>query len=200
MKYLNPSLESIIRNVTEGTANDICTAVLENSRTFLKSSPVAKLRSDYNQNKDGFFVQMFHVFDDFEYQGRKINPDKTICGLFEEMDAIYYSVIVNAVSHAERLGSKTTISKADYLKQSLEFREKLTKTISLMQDASIWLDDLTKRQGFGNGLVTNAIRNKLAGYGITDVSSLPNDVKILGKNALRLYDSYVREQSIIYKE
>ncbi len=181
-----PNLEGIataVKELTNGVKNKVIAQNIYNAITgTLRKNPLEKARKTYELNRKGFLVDSFEVFKPFLYEEREINPRETLDKFFKIGGELYKMVIERMSIGAEKLivGEPDTNG---YSKDIL-FKLLLNQEIGYAQDIASWVTYLSYR----GGVVGSKVRSKLSQLGITNPDYLAEDVEVLGKNILSLYD------------
>lgn len=131
---------------------------------------------------DSCMANYFDVFNPFEYGGRMIYPKNTLDKFFRTGEFIY-NVMTEQIS--ESAAVFVCSKKSNNKLMPTNFRDYIIKEISYAEDLALWATYLSKR----NGIVGSTVREKLEKFGISNPDSLAHDVKVIGENILKLYDS-----------
>jgi len=167
------------------------------------TDPLGKLKFKYNDlngpcMRNAFWVNQAGVFNEFSVEERTINPKQTLDSFFVNWTEIlnmasmrfakmYFGNDPKKVYPAPRDREETIVWKE-------KFRPLLSEEGRLAYDASLWIVDLTKRDGFLGRKVSNRVKESLSRYGIKDPTILPANVKIIADNVIAAYDSFEAAQ------
>ncbi len=156
-----------------------------------------KSHSQYAFARDGYLVNQFGVFDSFQFEQDYINPKLSLDDFFITGHKLHKFAVDRLNREAGKLSGNTSHSfsnKQEHSDWYTTTRALLEREFKNAQNIALWINYLSHREG----IVGNKVRERLSQFGISNVDLLPDDVGIIEKNILRLYDSWESKQLVAY--
>jgi len=179
-------INGIERKLQDGIANKGIVGYLVN--TANRKNPFEDASAKFRYARSNFFAGILGVYDSFEYEGREINPVGSVEQFLEDGIKLYdmgVEASFEMMAAAIESGSLTKLKKVKGDPWTSNFRKMLKSEIKLAGDIAVWLSRISDR-GWGVG---SSVKLGLKGYGIEYPEKLPQDVEVMGKKILKLYNA-----------
>jgi len=196
LKSIANTVEKLTYSIeNKGIAQNIYTSIAR----ALQQNPLKNAQRSYELKKQGFIVDSFEIFKQFNYEGKIVDPKQTIDEFFAIGEELY-NLFIDRVSRTSEVLTQSRANpfstKNEHQQWSQKFRNNLEKELELASNMALWATYLSKR----GGIVGSKVNAKLVQFGVSNPNHLSSDVTVLGRNILEFYDAMEENQLRQYQQ